>query len=323
MKARWCSAFISCWVVAWGATLIAESSRADPYTVRDGFGRTVTVTDASRIVSIGGAVTEILYALGLEKNIAAVDSTSQYPLRALAEKKNVGYMRQLSPEGVLGLAPSLILSIAGAGPKETMSVLHAAGVPLIIVPDDFSADGILEKIRIVSQAARGEAPGECLTNIVRSDLQALKELRAQIERPVRVMFILSIVNGRAMVAGRHTAADGIIKLAGAINAIADYEGYKQINDEAAVAARPDAVLVMKRSSAETLTPEEVFKHPALSVSPAAASKAFVAMDGLYLLGFGPRTARAARDLAATLYPGLGGGGLPSEQSKPASESCRP
>jgi iron complex transport system substrate-binding protein len=27
----------------------------------------------------------------------------------------------------------------------------------------------------------------------------------------------------------------------------------------------------------------------------------VAMDGLYLLGFGPRTAQAARDLAADLY----------------------
>ena len=71
------------------------------------------------------------------------NSTSQYPQQALTEKKNVGYMRQLSPEGVLGLAPSLILSIAGAGPKETMSVLHAAGVPLVTVPDDFTGEGIL------------------------------------------------------------------------------------------------------------------------------------------------------------------------------------
>jgi iron complex transport system substrate-binding protein len=39
------------------------------------------------------------------------------------------------------------------------------------------------------------------------------------------------------------------------------------------------------------------------------------MDGLYLLGFGPRTARAARDLALTLYPDLKGAApLPSEQA---------
>jgi len=38
------------------------------------------------------------------------------------------------------------------------------------------------------------------------------------------------------------------------------------------------------------------------------------MDGLYLLGFGPRTARAARDLAASLYPALGRESLPSERT---------
>jgi len=308
----------------WGVALAvsANCAVAEAGTVRDGTGRTITVKDSSRIISIGGAVTEILYALGLEKHIAAVDSTSQYPSHALSEKKNVGYMRQLSAEGVLGLAPSLILSIAGAGPKETMTVLHAAGVPLVIVPDDFTGEGIIEKVRIVAQAADVAARGDCLADAVRTDLQALNVLRAQIGKPVRVMFILSFVNGRAMVAGRNTAADGVIRMAGAVNAIAEYEGYKQINDEAAVAARPDAVLVMKRSSAETLTPEEVFKHPALSVSPAAASKAFIAMDGLYLLGFGPRTALAARDLATQLHAGLSNDALPSERSKPVSETCR-
>ncbi len=318
-----CGAF-RCWPGLLGAALILLSSNSSllAYTVRDGTGRTVEVKDASRIVSIGGAVTEILYVLGLDQNVAAVDSTSLYPQRVLAEKKNVGYMRQLSPEGVLGLAPSLILSVAGAGPKETMSVLHAARVPLVVVPEDFTGEGILDKIRIVSQAAGAEDRGECLAKSVQADLSALQTLRGKIAKPARVMFIMSFVNGRAMVAGRNTAADGIMRLAGATNAITDYEGYKQINDEAAVAARPDAILVMKRNGAENLAPEDVFKHPALSVSPAAAAKAFIMMDGLYLLGFGPRTAQAARDLAVKLYSGLTTDALPSEQSKPPDETCR-
>ena len=134
------------------------------------------------------------------------------------------------------------------------------------------------------------------------------------------MFILSFVNGRAMVAGRNTAADGIIKLAGAVNAIAEYEGYKQINDEAAIAARPDAVLVMKRSSRRASTPEEVFKHPALSATPAAATQGVRhRWMGSICSGFGPRTARAARDLAARSIPRLANGALPSEQSEPSSE----
>ena len=46
------------------------------------------------------------------------------------------------------------------------------------------------------------------------------------------------------------------------------------------------------------------------------------MDGLYLLGFGPRTALAARDLAATLYPTLSAGKLPSEQDGARVQACR-
>ena len=40
------------------------------------------------------------------------------------------------------------------------------------------------------------------------------------------------------------------------------------------------------------------------MTPVVANKAFIAMDGLYLLGFGPRTAAAARDLSVQLYPAL-------------------
>ena len=41
--------------------------------------------------------------------------------------------------------------------------------------------------------------------------------------------------------------------------------------------------------------------PAVSVTPAARTGTVIRMDGLYLLGFGPRTADAASDLATALY----------------------
>ena len=112
--------------VAWFST----PGSAGGITVKDATGRPVAISDATRIVSVGGAVTEILYALGLEQRVIAVDTTSLYPPRALAEKPNVGYMRQLSPEGVLALGPSLVLAAEGSGPKETIAVLEAASIPL-------------------------------------------------------------------------------------------------------------------------------------------------------------------------------------------------
>ena len=301
---------------------LTDRALADNITVKDAAGRSIAITDPSRIVSVGGAVTEILYALGLESRIIAVDSTSLYPPRALAEKPSVGYMRQLSPEGVLGLGPSLVLAAEGSGPKDTIAVLEAASVPFVQIPDRFTGDGIVEKIRLIAQATGSAQRGECLIKLVEADLRALAALRARIERPRRALFILSFMNGRPMVAGRATAADGIITLAGAANAITEYEGYKLINDEAVIAARPDAILAMERASFR-LDAKTVFDHPAFATTPAAAQKELISMEGLYLLGFGPRAARAARDLALALYPSLEpavhGEIMPSERSP---QDCR-
>ena len=285
--------------------------------VTDASGRAAPIADASRIVSIGGSITEILYALGLQQKIVAVDTTSLYPPAALKEKPNVGYMRQLSAEGVLALSPSLVLALEGSGPKETIEILERSKIPFVVVPDKFSGDGIVEKIRVIARSVDAAERGECLVRRVQNDLAALDGVRAQIRQRVKVAFVLSLANDRPTVSGRATAADGIISMAGATNAFQDFDGYKLVNDEAIVAAKPEAVLVMQRGE-HGLSAETVFAQPALAMTPAAERKAFVLMDGLYLLGFGPRTARAARELAAYLYPGIDAGELLSEKGAGAA-----
>jgi iron complex transport system substrate-binding protein len=185
-------------------------------------------------------------------------------------------------------------------------------VPFVRVPDHYTAAGILEKVRLIADVAGVHQGGECLAGEVKTDLGALEHLTAKITQPKKVLFVLSFVGDKPMVAGRNTAADGIIKLAGGVNAMDSYEGYRQISDEAVIAAAPDVVLSMQRPQ-DNLDAATVFAHAAFSTTPAAAQKSFVAMDGLYLLGFGPRTAAAARDLAASLYPSLGRETLPSER----------
>lgn len=271
--------------------------------IHDARGRDITIGNPSRIVSIGGAITEILYALGLEERIVGIDTTSLYPPKALGEKPNVGYMRQLSAEGVLGLNPQLILAIEGSGPKETLDVLESAKIPFVSFPETFTEDGLIEKIRLVAHAMDVDARGACLTAAVTNDLSQLRTLRGNIHKQARVMFVMSFLNGRAMVAGQKTAANEIIKMAGGVNAMEGFDGYKPVNDEAIVTAKPDVILTMERGR-DPVDAQTVFSNPSFAMTPAAAKKSFIAMDGLYLLGFGPRTAAAARDLALSLYPDL-------------------
>ncbi|KQT53824.1 MULTISPECIES: heme/hemin ABC transporter substrate-binding protein [unclassified Aureimonas] len=263
----------------------------------------------SRIVSIGGATTEILYALGEEKRIAAVDSTSLFPPEAAASHPNVGYMRALSAEGILAQAPDLILMEAGSGPPEAVKAIDGAGIPVVHVPAGFDASGIAGKVRTVAKALGDEAEGEVLAGKIDAEFAALAADLSKLERRPRVLFIYSLVDGRPMAAGGRTAADGIMTLAGATNVLSGFDGYKTLSWEAATELQPDVILMGERAGAPT-DRDAILALPAIAATPAGRDKALVSMDMLYLLGFGPRTPAAARDLAARLHPELPTSALP-------------
>nr|WP_311029750.1 ABC transporter substrate-binding protein [Mesorhizobium sp. WR6] len=259
--------------------------------------------DTARLVAIGGSITEIVYALGAGDRLVARDTTSTYP--AVATKlPDIGYMRQLSPESVLSVDPTAVLAQEGSGPPEAMDVLKKAAVPLIVVPEKYSEDGILEKIRIVGEALGRLDAAEKLARTVREEIDAAEKRLTKIKTQKRVLFILSAQGSKLLASGTGTAADGIIRLAGAQNAIEDFEGYKQLSDEAVIGARPDAILMMTGGAPGGLGDEEILSQPGIAATPAGASKTLIRMDGLYLLGFGPRTASAVRELSSKLYPTL-------------------
>ncbi len=261
-----------------------------------------TKVDTSRVVSVGGALTEVIYALGEEGRLVARDQTSTYPEAAL-KLQDVGYVRALSPEGVLAVNPTAIIAIEGAGPPETLAVLKEAKVPFHTVPDTFDRDGILGKIRAVGAFLGVEDKAKALEDKVAGELDAAvadAASRPEAERK-RVMFLLSIQGGKVLASGTGTAADGMLKLAGVVNAFGDFPGYKPVTDEAIIEAKPDVILMMARGGNNDTSAEEVFANPAIALTPAAASKALVSMDGLHLLGFGPRTASAVKELNAAIY----------------------
>ena len=102
-----------------------------------------------------------------------------------------------------------------------------------------------------------------------------------------------------MASGVGTAADGIIRMAGGENAIDSFEGYKPLTDEAISVAAPDVILMMDRGD-HSASAETLFALPSMATTPAAETRALVKMNGLLLLGFGPRTAEAVSRLSKAL-----------------------
>lgn len=269
------------------------------------FGGAVRVAAAEqpRLVVLGGSITEILYALHADAAIVGVDTTSLFPPDALRDKASVGYVRAVSAEGVLSLRPTRVLAIDGAGPPDALDLIRRTGVAFVPIADDPTPEGVAAKIDAIGAAVDKRDEATALDRTVASGFQALVTVRTKIAKPLRVLFVLSLQNGRSIVGGHTTAADGIIRLAGSINAAGAIEGYKTMTDEAIVAAAPDVILAMQNANHQ-MSPDEVFGLPAYAATPAAKTRALVAVDGLLLLGFGPRTPAAAMALIKAVYPNV-------------------
>lgn len=255
-----------------------------------------------RIIAIGGSITEIIYALDAQERLAAVDSASLYPARALETHPNVGYMRTLSAEPVLSVGPDLILAVADAGPPEVIKQIRQTGVPVLTISDEPSVRGAQQKIRAVARALGLEREGEQLVARMEREYRTLSERLKAVKTGPKVLFLLSTGNGAPLAAGTGTSAHSMITLAGGRNVMERIKGYKMVTPEAIVAAAPEIIVATRRTFARYGSKEKLLSLPELAATPAAAAGRLLVFDGLYLVGFGPRTVAAMRELATHFHP---------------------
>ncbi len=277
-----------------GSSLRCRGTSA-PSPSRDG-GATVPAARLARVVAAGGAVTETVFALGQGERLAGVDSSSTWP-EAATRLPQVGYLRALSAEGVLALRPTLLLTTEDAGPPAALAQLRGAGVTVLALPAAYGVEPAKQRVRAIAAALGREAQGRSLVEAIERDLAALP---APPSPHRRVVFVYARGAGTLQVAGRETAADAMLRLVGADNAVTAYTGYRPLTAEAMVAAAPDALLFTTRGLAGLGGEAAALALPGVTSTPAGRARAVVAMDDLALLGFGPRLGASARELASRL-----------------------
>jgi len=252
-----------------------------------------------RIVAVGGVVTEIAFALGRGDRLVAVDSTSTFPDAAKALPR-VGYMRTLSAEGVLAVDPKLILATDDAGPPSALAQLRSAGVPVVSITAEHSFQAVLAKVHRIGEALDAEGPASEMERQLTVRWRQTTARVAALPDRARVLFLLAHSSNNLLVSGTGTAADAMIRLAGGVNALSGFSGYKPLTAEAAAAAAPDVLLITREGVAQLGT-DHIWTQPGLALTPAGRNRRLVSMDALYLLGFGPRLPEAVRDLADQIH----------------------
>jgi len=259
--------------------------------------------DTSRIVTVGGSVTEIVCALGAGAQVVGVDASSVYP-EAATEKPSVGYFRRLPAEGVLSLDPSLVLALEGTGPPTVLDQLRSADVQVEVVPDESTVGGAKQKIRQIAKLIGRTAQADALIQDMEADLAEARDLRQNATSTPRVLFIYARGAGTMSVAGTGTSAAAMIELAGAENAITGFEGFKPMTSEAVVSAAPDVLLLLTRGLESLGGVDGLLDQPGVALTPAGENRRVVAMDDLLMLGFGPRLGTAVKTLTRKLHPEL-------------------
>ncbi len=268
------------------------------------FPSSVQAAATKRVVSVGGALTEIVFMLEAGNDLVGVDSTSIYPSIATAFP-NVGYARQLSAEGVLSLRPSHLLVTEEAGPPTVLRQIAAAGARITTLPANHRYVGLRQRVLGVGRVLeRSDTAQVMLEQLDATWEQVRQQVAAQtthsLARPVRVLFVLAHSPAQLLVAGAFTAAQAMLSYAGAFNAVQGFKGYKPLTPEGLIAAQPDCLLVTEQGLQAAGGHEALLKLPGLDQTPAGRSQAVVAMDALRLLGFGPRMPEAVLALHQAL-----------------------
>ena len=287
--------------------LAASIVTAQPIEVTDAHGKTVVIHSAERIVSLNGSTTEILFALGVGENVVGCDASSTYPKHAKETLPSVGYQYRLNAEGILSLKPTLVIGRSDVKPPQVIEQLRMAGVTVLLFKEPRTFDEAKQRLRTIGKAVSRQERATELISALEKDIEALKSKLAEQQDQTKPKALFLYLRGpqTAFVLGKDSGPGAMLELVGATNAAGKITGTKPMTAEAVIAAQPDVYVLFESGLKSIGGVEGLLKVPGLAQTPAGRYKRVVAMDGLYLSGFGPRCGKAALDLFRGIYESEG------------------
>jgi iron complex transport system substrate-binding protein len=296
---------VLCAALMVGCRQTQNANGARGVTVKDAGGQQLTVTDSSRIVSVGTANSETIKALGALSRVVGVDNSSSDYIPEVASLPKVGARTTVSAEGILSLKPTLLIASSDIGPPQVSEQLKAGGVAVLLLPSDYNVETVKGKVRTIARALGLDAKGEELASSIDRDMDDVNKLLARAQSKPKVLFVGRGPNmPNATMSGKGTTIDEMIRLAGGVNPMTDFQGFREMTDEAVVSAAPDVILMTEKSFERSGGVEGVLKFPGVALTPAGKNRRVVAVSDMYFQGFGPSVGRAVRELAIKLHPEL-------------------
>lgn len=263
--------------------------------------------EGQRIVCIGSAYNEMIYALGAQSNLVGVDYSSTFPPE-IKSLPTVGYHRALSAEGILSLKPTLILHDNNIGPENVVRQLQALNIPMkTFAAKDDSVDGAKSLMREMGAFFNKQQRAEELCAKLDRDMAAASEAVKQYTNSPRVAVIhfgrasnvyLVVGNGGG---GDASTAGKMVELAGGTMAL-QKRGMQQMTSPEVIAESNPQVILMTEYGFDRLgSMDQARTLPGVAETDAAKNNRIYRVPEHDLMYFGPDTGENIQKLAKLIH----------------------
>ena len=281
----------------------SAASSAASITVTDSAGRTVTIPGSlQRIVTLTPSTTEIAFALGLGKQIVAVDTWSDYP----AETKDLPKVKMMPVnfEQVVALKPDLVLVAGITSPDDIKKLADLKLTVLVVGKSDTSFDGMMADIQLVGKATGKDAQAKIVTDAMKQKLNSLKATLAKAQTKPRVYWEIDASDpAKPYTPGPGSFVNDLISIAGGTNIAANAKAaWAQINSEEIVAGNPEVIVLS--DSLFGMTTEMVKARKGWEVISAVKNNKVFPIDDNLVSRPGPRLVDGLEAAAKLIHPEL-------------------
>lgn len=241
-----------------------------------------------RIISAGGSITELIFALDFGDDVIAVDLSSSYPHELIGELPRIGYYRQLSAEGLLSLEPSMLIAAKGAGPEAVLEQVAAAGVTVkLFKQNEYSLEAWQKLITDISDFFGKKERAKAFIDEKLAAIKTSQKQKKYKSNSLNAILLMSAGQRGLMVAGKNTMPDFLFELTDINNVAKDIDGYKTITNESLIQSKVDLIIMPAHVVKSSGGKKAICNNPTLSLALNGDCNLLI-MDPLLALGMGSR-----------------------------------
>jgi iron complex transport system substrate-binding protein len=261
----------------------AVDQATGPVTVTADNGELTFTDTPAAIVSLSPSLTEILFAIGADDQVIAVDSSSDYP-----EGTPITDLSGFQPnvEAIGALEPDLVMLARDR--DGVVGALEAAGIPVLLLESPSGVEEVYTQIETIGQVTRHVQTADDLVTAMQDDIDSLVLAVPLRDEPLDYFYELS---GDYHSLTSDTFVGSVMESIGLVNIADGVDGaagtFPQLSAEHVLGADPDLVFVA-HADGSVPTPDELAGRPGWADLGAVQSGNVVFLDPDIASRWGPR-----------------------------------